>query len=428
MHGTEVQTTVRPEAEVVSGHLTAIEAMLKDHEVYRRGCLNMIASENITSPAVTRLLVNDLSHRYGDYTGIDPLARKYCGNRHVARIEQYVTGLARRLFGAEYVDLRPLSGHVAGAAVLLALCRPGDTVLEVDGPGGGHRLAEKLARARLIDLHVAPLPLTPTGLRLDVARCRDAIRRIRPRVVVLGSSSFLYPHPVSAIRETLDETGDACLLYDASHVLGLIAGGRFQRPLQEGAHVVVASTHKTFGGPQGGLVLTNDRTLAERIGEAIYPALVTNHHLHRLPALGAACLEWLEFGPQHAGAVVRNAMTLARCLAKEGLEVPRDGICPTESHTVLVSARGLGRARELAHALEEAGLIAGPAALSDAWGRSGLRFGVQELTRRGMTAPDARDIARIVADVLLGRRDARQCRADTRLVAQRLDRCLFALT
>ena len=134
--------------------LRRLRACLEDHTAYRRSCLNMIASENMASPAVVLLPANELSQRYGDYRGCDLTARKYLGNQHILRLEQYVSDLVRDLFGAKCVDLRPLSGHIAGAAVLMSLCRSGDTVLELDSAAGGHRLAEKLGAARLVDLRV----------------------------------------------------------------------------------------------------------------------------------------------------------------------------------------------------------------------------------------------------------------------------------
>ncbi len=416
-----------PAPEQEPANLVQIESILADHENYRKECLNLIASENITSPAVSRLQANELSHRYGDYSGIDQQARKYQGNRHIVRLERVVTDLVMRLFDARYADLRPLSGHIAGEAVLLALCRPGDTVLELDGSSGGHRLAEKLKRAPLIDLKVEPLPFDGENFNIDVDRCRELIPRLKPRVVILGSSTFLFPHPVAQIREIVDRVPGTFLLYDASHVLGLIAGGRFQAPLKEGAHLVSASTHKTFGGPQGGLVLTNDQSLAERVGEAIYPALVTNHHLHRLPALGAACLEWLQYGPEHAGAVIANAQALAAALAARYVDVVRTARAYTESHTVLAATRAHGQAADLAQRLEEAGIITGACLLPERWGRSGLRFGVQELTRRGMTPADAEPIAGWIVDVLFGRQAPGEYREEVRRMALRLDRCLFGL-
>lgn len=414
-------------SDIESAGLQRIEKMLHAHDGYRRECLNLIASENITSPAVARLSHNDLSHRYADYKGIDPGARKYLGNRHIVPLEQHVLELSRHLFHADHADLRPLSGHVAGEAVLLGLCRPGDTVLELDSVAGGHRLAEKLAVAALIDLRVLPLPFDAETYNLDIRRCGELILRERPRVVILGSSSFLFPHPVADIRGFVDQLEDCTLLYDASHVLGLIAGGRFQKPLEEGAHVVTASTHKTFGGPQGGLLLTNDLKLAQRIGEAIYPALVTNHHLHRIPAFGAACLEWSRFGEAHADAVVRNAQALAAAIIQEGLDVVGHAGVHTQSHTVLLATRAFGRSSEQAHRLEEAGIIVGPTTLPERWGRGGLRLGVQELTRRGMTPEDAGPIARLIGDLLKEKRSSDACRSEVRALAGRLDACLFAL-
>ena len=407
--------------------LRALRRCLADHTSYRRACLNLIASENAPSPLVAGLQSNELSHRYGDYVGADPTARKYSGTRHIARLEQLVAAHVKQLFGAEHVDLRPLSGHVAGIAVLMALCQPGDTVVELDAAAGGHRLAEKLSEASLVNLEVAALPFDAKRFNVDIDRSRELVRRLRPRVVILGSSGFLFPHPVTALREIVDEVPGTYLLYDASHVLGLIAGGRFQRPLREGAHIVTTSTHKTFAGPQGGMVLTNDRELAERVGTATYPALVTNHHLHRIPALGAACLEWLKYGPAHAAAVVANAQAFARHIASEGIEVVSNGLRFTDSHTVLLALRNHGEGTEITKRLESARIITDASVLPDHWGREGLRLGFQEVTRRGMTPEETRPVAKLVANVISGRRSPEDSRDEVRGMAERLDECSFVL-
>jgi glycine hydroxymethyltransferase len=232
---------------------TEIEKILEDHERWRGQCWNLIAGENIASRAVSKLLSSDLAHRYGDYEGIDLAARKYRGNRFVVQIERCCQELAQRLFGARHVDLRPLSGHIAGVAPLFALCKPHDKVLELNRECGGHRLAAKLVNCPLVQLHALSIPFDIEQFNIDVQGTLSLIERERPRIVILGSSTFLFPHPVSQLRAGLDSLDTGTILqYDGSHVLGLIAGKQFQQPLAEGADLVTSSTHKTLAGPQGG--------------------------------------------------------------------------------------------------------------------------------------------------------------------------------
>src|SRR5262249_43435726 len=239
------------------------------------------------------------------------------------------------MFGAEACELRAVSGHIAGAGVLLALCRPGDLVMEVGQEGGGHRLAAKLAEAALLDLEVEFLPFDEARFTVDARAAAERITQRRPRLVILGSSSFVRPHPVSELAAAC-LASDAILAYDASHVMGLLAVGRFQAPLREGARLVFGSTHKTLCGPQGGLIF-GERDLVEAVAAGLYPPLITNHHPFRIPALIIALLEQAEFGAAYADQIVENATAFEQALADGGLQVVAR---PTRSHTVLLALPG----------------------------------------------------------------------------------------
>ncbi|MBW7897023.1 MAG: serine hydroxymethyltransferase [Opitutaceae bacterium] len=380
--------------------LAATYNLTAAHHAYRARTLNLIASENVMSPWVERSIDLGLGHRYGDYRGTEPAARKYTGNRHLAALDLAARDALQTLFQCRHADLRPLSGHVAGIAVLMACCQPGDLVLELDAPGGGHRLARKLNEAPLCPLQVESLPLDPVAYNVDVDRTVAFIRERRPRVVILGSSLFLFPHPARPLADALNEYG-GILQFDASHVLGLIAGGVYPHPLQEGAHVITSSTHKTFAGPQGGILLTDDDALFERISPAIYPAIVTNHHLHRLPALAAVAAEWQAFGREHAAAVVANARALAAALAAENLPVIGADRGFTATHTILIASP---EAAAVGDRLEAADILATPVGLPAELGGGCLRFGVQEITRRGFTAVEAPAVARLIAAAWRGER------------------------
>ena len=395
--------------------LQSINALCDAHHAYRDRTLNLIASENVMSPWGEQSIDLGLGHRYGDYKGTDPAARKYTGNRHLSELDLLARDSLQEVFQCRHADARPLSGHVAGIAVIMACCKPGDLVLELDSPGGGHRLARKLREAPLCPLEVESLPIDAESYNIDVERTVAFIRERQPRIVILGSSLFLFPHPVKPLADALNEYG-GILQFDASHVLGLIAGGAYPHPLKEGAHIITSSTHKTFAGPQGGVILTDDSELFERIGPAIYPAIVTNHHLHRLPALAAVAAEWKAFGHDHAAAVVTNARALAAALDAEKLPVIGADLGYTSTHTVLI---GSAEAPAMGKRLEDADILVTPVGLPDELGGGCLRLGVQEITRRGFTPEQAPAVAKLIAAAWHGDRPADQISSDVAaLVAQ----------
>lgn len=378
-----------------------LTTLLNKHHEYRDTCLNLIASENTPSPLVEELFDERLAQRYGNYNGTDLYNRHYKGNRYIAEIEASTQELAKELFNAAFVDLRPLSGNIAGIAATFALAEPGDIALEVDN---GHGYANKLATSPLkIDLQSIPVPWDGVRSNIDLAATIKLIEQHKPKIVNIGSAVFLFPQPVAELKSAMRQANpESFLIYDAAHVIGLIAGGRFQSPLEEGADVIISSTHKTLAGPQGGMILTNDKSIAERIASTLYPLLMSNHHLSRLPALAGTFVEWITCGPAYADAIVTNAKALAQALSDRGVPGLGAELGFTESHTLIPIVDAYGEGGELADRLESCNIIAGATSLSPEVGSSGLRLGVQEVTRWGMTAEDAPDIADVIVDALSG--------------------------
>ena len=378
-----------------------INSLLQQHNTFRGDCLNLIASENVPSPLVEGLLVEDLDQRYGNYSGIDLRARSYQGNRFIVEIEELAQELAKQLFGAAYVDLRPLSGNLAGIAATFGLARPGDIALEVHN---GHQYALKLASSPLeVSLESVEIPWDGLRSNINIDQTVALIEKHRPKLVTIGSGVFLFPQPVRELREAMNRyRPDSYLIYDAAHVMGLIAGGRFQSPFDEGADVIISSTHKTLAGPQGGIILTNDRALAEQIGPAVAPLLESNHHLGRLPALAGTFLEWLACGTEHAGAIIGNAKALGQALHQRGIRLLGQQLGFTESHTLIPIVDEFGESKAMADQLEACNIIAGGASVPPELGEHGLRIGVQEVTRRGMTAADVPEVADCIVDALKG--------------------------
>jgi glycine hydroxymethyltransferase len=414
---------------MIEAKLQKIQSLVQQHEAWRASCLNFCAAENAASPLVKQFALTDLSGRYGDFLGRDLSNRKYFGTKFVVEIEQELIELAQQVFRAEYVEFRPLSGHIAGAAVIMGLTKPGDTILEVGSDGGGHRLSEKLTHAELArDMKVLFLPIDGEAYNIDIERSKALIDAQRPKLIILGSSNFLFPHPVHELAEYLHASNpEAVLAYDASHVLGLIAGGYFQDPLREGADLMFGSTHKTFPGPQGGIILTNQEKIIHQVSEATYPGLITNHHLSRSPALAVALLEIIQYGPKYAQAVIMNAQALARAIEENGVDVVGSGSGYTQSHTVLVKTAPWGNNKDIAIRLEASNIIVNPVGLPAEQSGSGLRFGVQELTRRGATPEFMVTAAGIIAHVIqdeIGISDSRQLATD---LAESLGNLSFTL-
>lgn len=378
--------------------VSRIRELVSQHEAWRGVCVNLIASENVTSPLVRGLLASDLLHRYADYD-LDPQERKYRGTQYIEEIERETVQLARQLFGARFVELRPIGGHIACMAGLLAVLKPGDTVMEVARDIGGHRTATKFGLCSVLSYRTVYFPSDCAAYNVDVDRSAELIREVRPRLLIFGSSNFLFPHPVKELVAVAREVG-ALVAYDASHVFGLIAGGGFQDPLGEGADIVMGSTHKTLPGPQGGMLLTNSEELAARIAAALYPPLVTNHHCFRIPALAACFAEMLAFGRDYAAQVVANARALGSELVRRDIPVVAQDRGFTRSHTLVISVDRFGAAEAVSRRLEENNIIVTPLLLPPALGKQGIRIGTQELTRLGARAEDMAEVADAIAAAL----------------------------
>ena len=405
--------------------IQGLTSLLDKHQTYRDTCLNLIASENTPSPLVEELFDERLARRYGNYSGIDLYQRNYKGNRYIAEIEAYTQALAKELFGAAHVDFRPLSGNIAGIATTFALAEPGDTALEVHN---GHHYAEKLLSSPLkIELQSIPIPWDGPRSNIDLDATLTLIAEHKPKIVNVGSGVFLFPQPVRELKKAMRQANpDSYLIYDASHVIGLIAGKRFQSPFEEGADVIISSTHKTLAGPQGGMVLTNDKSIAERVARGVYPLLMSNHHLNRLPALAGTFIEWMECGEAQADAIVANAKALGQALVERGVPMLGADLGFTESHTLILIVDKYGEGGALATHLEACHIIAGAAGLSPEVGTSGLRIGVQEVTRWGMTPADAPDIAACIVSALSGG-TSEELKPEVAKVACRFDTIQFTV-
>ncbi|MCQ8904322.1 MAG: serine hydroxymethyltransferase [Methanothermobacter sp.] len=384
-----------------------IRQLMKDHNSWMESSINLIASENITSSRVKEALLSDLSHRYAE--GL-PGERLYEGCRYIDEIEELTIELSKRLFRAEHANVQPTSGVVANLACFFATADVGDPIMAMEVPYGGHISHAKVSAAGVRGFQIYTHPFDFENMNIDADAMKKKILEVKPRIILFGGSLFLFPHPVEEALEAAEEVG-ARIMYDGAHVLGLIAGGHFQDPLREGADMLVGSTHKTFPGPQGGIILCREE-LAADIDEAVFPGLVSNHHLHHVAGLGIATAEMLEFGAEYAAQTIKNARKLAENLHELGFNVLCEHLDFTESHQVVMDVSDIGRAAEISKRLEANNIILNKNLLPwDDVNRSddpsGIRIGTQEITRRGMKESEMSEVAEYIKRVVMDGEDVR---------------------
>ena len=397
--------------------------LLQRHHGWFRETIPLIASENIPSPAVREALTTDFGNRYAEGW---PEERVYAGCVFIDQVELICIDLMKRLFNAEFVDARPISGVVANLAVFTAFTEPGDVLMALSIPCGGHiSMGKKRLGGTAGAVHglaVEYLPLDYKELNIDVDRTKRRVTRLAergrpPRLVMFGGSVLPFPHPVEELAPTFHELG-ATVGYDAAHVAGLIAAGSFQDPLREGADVVSLSTHKTLFGPQHGGVLSWERH-ADKIKQATFPGMVSNHHLHALAGVAIACAETMEFGREYAQQIIRNSRALGQALYERGFNVLAEHKGFTESHVLAIDVTGYGDGGMIEKLLEEANIIINRELLP--WdireGRNfmrpgGIRIGTQEITRLGMKESEMTEIAEFMKRIVIDKEDVERVKGD----------------
>lgn len=404
-----------------------IEMIVKEQNDWRGNrCINLIASENTPSEAVRRIQVSDFMGRYaeGHPNTEDKINRYYQGTQYIDRIETMAAREIRELFNCRQADVRPYSGNNANTAIALAYLRGGDTVIVNSTDAGGHishnffgvmgrriQVRGQLLKPdheKSVNLHF--FPLTEDRYHIDVAKTIELIERVKPNLLVMGKSLYLFPDPVKELAPICRELGIP-ILYDGAHVLGLIAGGRFQDPLAEGATWLTGSTHKTFPGPQRGVILADLDPEGEKkywgaADRGVFPGTSSNHHLYSLPALLVATREMKDHGRDYADQTCRNAKALAVALEASGIKVEAKEFGYTESHQIAVDVSEFGGGVKAALALEANDVICNYNMLPgdrDAQNPSGLRLGVPEMTRFGMREADIAELGELLAAAVKGR-------------------------
>jgi glycine hydroxymethyltransferase len=381
-----------------------LDAVARNEEWRGQRCINLLAPEAPTSPTARALLSSEVGTRAAE-GHIGAVNRWFVGTRYIDEIEALCIELLKQVFRTRYADHRLMGSMLGNMAVYAALTQPGDVIMSVAQPLGGHSSNRLDGPAGVRGLKIVDVPFDPAELEVDLDLFRKMAPLVRPRVVALGLSMTLFPFPVQAMRNVLAEWG-GYIFFDGAHQLGLIAGGQFQDPMREGAAVLTGSAGKTFSGPQSGIILWDDPQLTVPITDAIFPTLVATHQVNRVAALAVSAAEMLAFGETYMRQIVRNAQALGAALHRRGIPVLGAHKGYTRTQQVIADVRQFGGGLEVARQLARANIITNknliPGDKPEDWDRpSGLRMGSIEVTRLGMRERDMETIADFMARILI---------------------------
>ena len=373
-------------------------AAAMDRELARqRQNIELIASENIVSPAVMAAMGSVLTNKYAEgYPG----HRYYGGCQYVDEVEQLAIDRACRLFGAKYANVQPHSGAQANLAVYFALLNVGDTVMGMDLSQGGHLTHGSPANMSGKNYNFVSYGVDDNGF-IDYKALAKQINKVRPKLLVAGASAYPRAIDFEKLAEIAHGYG-AMLMVDMAHIAGLVAGGVHQNPVPY-ADVVTTTTHKTLRGPRGGLILTNNEYLIKRINSAIFPGTQGGPLEHIIAAKAVCFGEALkpEF-KDYAQKIVDNAQALAAALTARGVKLVSGG---TDNHLMLIDLLDEEcTGKELEHNLDEVHITANkntvPGEKRSPFVTSGLRIGTPAVTTRGMGPAEMQVIADCIADCI----------------------------
>jgi glycine/serine hydroxymethyltransferase len=446
------------------------EKIVENNLWRQRKCFNLIPSENTPSLFVKLCEISDPSGRYAEHKTalkkeVESLAGTgvlkgdqvyyYQGADFIYHIEQRLKSEFAAFLGATAVETRPVSGQMANEIVFKGLVKflasnpegfpaLGGTgrlqcVMNNDLNYGGHLSAQPYgALFNFAENNIINFPIDPKNpYKADTEKMLALATKHRPALIVFGKSMFLHPEPIRELRACLDAIPDyrPLVMYDGAHVLGIL-GSLFQDPLEEGAHIVTGSTHKTFFGPQRGIIASKlpegapYQKLWTEIVARTFPGSTSNHHLGTQLAMLAATIEMNAFKREYQSQVLSNARAFAKACASEGIPVEggeAEGY--TRTHQVIIRLTSFGDAKEIASRLEANNIITNYQALpGDAtfYRPSGIRMGVQEMTRFGMKESDFSSLARFIADVVLRKKTVASDVAESRAHFQTMQYCLDA--
>ncbi|RJQ57782.1 MAG: aminotransferase class I/II-fold pyridoxal phosphate-dependent enzyme [Desulfobacteraceae bacterium] len=408
VHDPAILTQAR--AIIAAGHSPkawaqeVIDAVNRNEQWRGQRCLNLLAPEAPTSPAVRALLSAEIGTRAAE-GHIGRVNRWFAGTRYIDEVEAMCVELLKLVFRCRYAEHRLMGSMIGNLAVYHALTKPGDVIMSAAQPFGGHSSNRQDGPAGMRGLRIVDVPFDLVELEVDLEAFARAAGQTRPRLVVLGMSMTLFPLPVREMSDIIAQWGGR-LVFDGAHQAGLIAGGQFQDPLNEGAAVLTGSAGKTFSGPQSGMMMWNDPELTRPLTEAVFPVLAATHQVNRVAALAVSAAEMIEYGKRYMDQIVKNSQALGKALDLRGINVlcARKGYSRT--HQVIADVKAFGGGLESAHRLSRANIITNknliPGDDPADWDRpSGLRIGTIEVTRLGMRESDMETIADFIVRILV---------------------------
>ncbi len=384
-------------AETIAGQISCLTSL--NRAIYEQDCFNLNPAGNAMNPRAEALLAAGLGSRPSlGYPG-----DKYeMGLEAVEQIEVIAAELCAEIFQAKYAEIRVASGAMANLYAFMATCKPGDRIIVPPASIGGHVTHHTAGAAGLYGLEIHEAPVDAANFTIDLDGLRKLAHGLKPKLITVGGSLNLFPHPVKEVRAVADEV-EAKVLFDAAHLCGIIAGRAWTNPLSEGAHLMTMSTYKSLGGPAGGLIFTNDTGLAQRLDQIAYPGMTANFDVAKSAALALTMLDWRQHGQDYAKAMVGVASALAEELNRLGVAVYSGAKGFTSSHQFALMAESYGGGQAASKKLRKANLLASGIGLpvaAVAGDMNGIRLGTPEIVRWGVARKDAKQLAEFIQKAL----------------------------
>ena len=372
------------------------ELAQENHRLHDIQGINLNPATNILNPRAEKLLSSGMGSR----ASLGHPGDKYeTGLGAIEQIEIITQELACEVFGSTYAEFRVPSGAIANLYAFMATTEPHDTIIAPPASIGGHVTHHKGGSAGLYRLNTISAPVDQTGYTIDIDALRKLAHEVKPKLITVGGSLNLFHHPIAQVRAIADEVG-AKVLFDAAHLCGMIAGKVWPQPLVEGAHLMTFSTYKSLGGPAGGLIVTNDDEIAQKLDAIAYPGLTANFDAAKTAALGITLQDWKSVGRDYAQMMVKTSQALAQHLQNLGINIFAAEKGFTTSHQFAILAAPYGGGQTAARRMGEAGLLACGIGLpieQVEGDLNGLRIGTPEIVRIGMKVEHMQDLAEFIA-------------------------------
>jgi len=392
--------------------ITDLLSEVRMEEQLANNILHLTANETVLSPVVHSILSSPLYNRYflEHHTMRGKKTARlgnfiYRGLDSVAVIESSALQICKQLFGADFVEFRCLSGIHAMQTTIASLTQPGECVMRVATKNGGHFLTETICK--LFGRKSCTFVFDRETNQIDIEATARVIQNEHPSIIYLDAMNYLFPFPIQELREV---AYDVPIVFDASHTFGLIAGGQFQNPLSEGADILQANTHKTFFGPQKGIILTNNEALMEKINYALSNALVSSQNTAGTLALFLALHEFYSYGNEYASKIISNAKYLSQALYSQGLPIVEQKRGFTSNHQFFMDTRSIGTGTVIIDKLIHANISANR--MNAFEHIDAIRFGVQEITRYDYDKNDLQTISNLLVRLLLNHEDPKSIRSE----------------